>query len=143
MKSSNFPAPLGENGLEIGSPGPKNRIGLEKKNQEFWSRNLEAKTSSGDRAWLPGSSVSWISQGSLLQTFWQDSNSPHCRVGGDSCLKQLTRQWLNVAKEKGGNLSFRPRQFQTDEETVPKRTTQPMTITSPLPSPPLCPLHIH
>lgn len=42
-KASNFPVPLGENGLEAGSPRPKNRIGLEKENQEFWSRNLEAQ----------------------------------------------------------------------------------------------------
>lgn len=41
-KASNFPVPLSENGLEAGSPGAKNRIGLEK-NQEFWSRNLEAQ----------------------------------------------------------------------------------------------------
>lgn len=40
-KAPNFPAPLGRDGLETGSLGLKNRIGLEE-NQEIWNRNLKA-----------------------------------------------------------------------------------------------------
>lgn len=62
-------------------------------------------------------------------------SSSHCGVGHYSALGSSVGIMIKHDKDKGESLSFMLRQLEIEDKRVPKMTTQPMTLTFPLPCP--------
>lgn len=89
-KAPHFPTLLERDGLETGRLSPKNRTGLEKENQEFWSRNLKA--SDLQHSPLSSQETGVVSRLSFAGSPEKNFYKPFGRGAGSySCLQKLIR----------------------------------------------------